>query len=264
LPLLEQEKACQLIPVASEAEAITIASGASLVGKQSACYMEGTGRAAVLAALKLKQSVKHVVAQKWRCSGEAISIENGILVGPDKNKISFSDLAAELAEAGTKLEEAGNFATNDRAGTLSFFAQLAEVEVEAETGRLTIVKITSVNDVGTIINPLVHQAQIDGGVIQGVGYAAMEHLQDADGRIVTANLGDYKIPSMVDIPQLKTVNIHDSMGPGPFANKPIGENTVTPTAAAIANAVYDATGIQIKDLPITSEKIFFALKHGGE
>ncbi|MGH7834478.1 MAG: xanthine dehydrogenase family protein molybdopterin-binding subunit, partial [Candidatus Binatia bacterium] len=77
-----------------------------------------------------------------------------------------------------------------------------------------------------------------------------------------ANLGDYKIPCAADIPRIETINVKDSSGPGPFQSKPIGENTVTPTAAAIANAVYDATGVQIRDLPITSEKIYFALKHG--
>jgi nicotinate dehydrogenase medium molybdopterin subunit len=169
-----------------------------------------------------------------------------------------------VTESGQALREVGHFVAKDRLGTLSFFAQLAEVEVDAETGRLTILKMTSVNDVGTIINPLVHQAQIEGGLIQGLGYAVMEHLQNQDGKIVTSNLGDYKIPAMSDIPRLETVNVYDFAGPGPFQSKPIGENTSTPTAAAIANAVYDATGIQIRDLPITSEKIFFALKNGGQ
>jgi CO/xanthine dehydrogenase Mo-binding subunit len=122
--------------------------------------------------------------------------------------------------------------------------------------------MTSINDVGTIINPLVHQAQIEGGLIQGLGYAVMEHLLDYDGRIVNANLGEYKIPAVGDIPRLETVNVYDPGGPGPFNSKPIGETTSTPTAAAIANAVYDAIGVQIRDLPITAEKIYLALRNG--
>jgi len=91
----------------------------------------------------------------------------------------------------------------------------------------------------------------------------MEHLQDEEGKIAVANLGEYKIPSAADIPSVEVIYIRDTTGPGPFQSKPIGENTVTPTAAAIANAVYDAIGIQIKDLPITAEKLYLALQKKG-
>jgi xanthine dehydrogenase molybdenum-binding subunit len=230
------------------------------LGGSRVTYM--AGRAAALAALNLKQAMKKIAARRWRCGPDAVRISKAALLGPGKNRISFSALAREMAADGKPLKELGHFVASDRAGTLFFFAQLAEVEVDAETGKLTVLKMTSVNDVGAIINPLVHQAQVEGGVVQGLGYAVMEHLQDHHGRIATANLGDYKIPNVSDIPRVETINIEDSSGPGPFQSKPIGENTVTPTAAAIANAVYDAIGVQIRDLPITSEKIYFALKHG--
>jgi CO/xanthine dehydrogenase Mo-binding subunit len=184
-------------------------------------------------------------------------------LGPRGKKLSFTDLAKKSADDGVSLKELGHFTNTERKGTLSFFAQLAEVEIDAETGGLKILKITSLHDVGTIINPVAHQGQIEGGMLQGLGFALIENLPEHEGRIVTANLGEYKIPGMADIPLLETVNIHDSAGPGPFQSKPIGENTITPTAAAIANAVYDALGIQIRDLPITSEKIYFALKNGA-
>jgi CO/xanthine dehydrogenase Mo-binding subunit len=232
------------------------------LGGSRVTYM--AGRAASLAALSLQQTMKTIAARRWRCGPEGVKVAKGALLGPGKNRISFSDLARETAADGKPLKELGHFVAGDRAGTLFFFAQLAEVEVDPDTGRLTVVKMTSVNDVGTIINPLVHQAQIEGGVIQGLGYGIMEHLQDDGGRIATANLGDYKIPCAADIPRIETINVKDSTGPGPFQSKPIGENTVTPTAAAIANAVYDAIGVQIRDLPVTSEKIYFALKNGVE
>jgi CO/xanthine dehydrogenase Mo-binding subunit len=206
--------------------------------------------------------MKTIAARRWHCAPDAVRISKATLLGPGKNRISFPDLVRETAADGAPLKELGHFVAGDRTGTLFFFAQLAEVEIDADTGKLTVLKMTSVNDVGTIINPLVHQAQIEGGVVQGLGYAVMEYLQDHDGRIATANLGDYKIPNVSDIPRVETINVKDTSGPGPFQSKPIGENTVTPTAAAIANAVYDAIGVQIQDLPITSEKIYFALKHG--
>ncbi len=220
------------------------------------------GRAATLAAINLQHSMKTFTARQWQCAADSVEIRNGVLLGPRNERISFSDLGRQMALTGEPLIEVGHFVARERTGTLSFFAQLAEVEVDADTGQLTILKMTSINDVGTIINPVVHQAQIEGGLIQGLGFAVMEHLQDHEGRIVTANLGEYKIPAVGDIPRLETINIYDPGGPGPFKSKSIGENTSTPTAAAIANAVYDAIGIQIRDLPITAEKIYFALNHG--
>ena len=218
------------------------------------------GRAAAMAALALGHRMKEVAARLWQCSPDLIRIGSGGLSGPGKKSISFSSLAAAAEAGGQPLKELGRFATKQREGTQSFVAQVAEIEIEPETGQLTILKIVSVQDVGTVINPLTHQGQIEGGMIQGVGFALMEDLLDQDGRIIAANLGEYKIPNIRDIPRHETINIHDAPGPGPFGSKPIGENTTSPTAAAIANAVYDAIGIQIRDLPITSEKIYSALK----
>lgn len=115
----------------------------------------------------------------------------------------------------------------------------------------------------TFTTQRVHQARVEGGMVQGLGFALLENLPDQEGKITAASLGEYKIPVMSDIPCLETIHIYDPAGPGPFQSKPIGENTTTPTAAAIANAVYDAIGVQIRDLPMTSEKIYFALKNGG-
>jgi CO/xanthine dehydrogenase Mo-binding subunit len=112
--------------------------------------------------------------------------------------------------------------------------------------------------VGTIINPLDHQGQIDGAIIQGLGYALMEGLQSEEGRISTLSLGEAKIPTMQDIPTLITVLVESPGGEGPFRGKAIGENPISPVAPAIANAVYDAVGVRIQDLPITAEKILFA------
>jgi CO/xanthine dehydrogenase Mo-binding subunit len=139
-------------------------------------------------------------------------------------------------------------------------AQIAEVEVDEETGHLKVRRITTAHDVGTIINPLTHQGQIEGGVIQGLGYATMEEVVAESGKVVTASLGDYRIPCTKDLPELKTVLVEDPAGPGPFAAKQIGENGIIATAGAIANALHDAVGVRLFDLPLTAEKIYFALK----
>ncbi|MDE3075334.1 MAG: xanthine dehydrogenase family protein molybdopterin-binding subunit [Chloroflexota bacterium] len=144
-----------------------------------------------------------------------------------------------------------------------FTAQIAEVAVDPETGQVTVERITSAHDVSTIVHPILHQGQIDGGVAHGLGFALMEDLQMSDGRIAALNLGDYKLPTAKDMPPLETVLVKSQEGPGPHNAKAIGESANTPLAAAIANAVFDASGVRITELPITAEKVYEALQSSG-
>jgi xanthine dehydrogenase molybdenum-binding subunit len=116
--------------------------------------------------------------------------------------------------------------------------------------------------VGRVLNPLDHQGQIDGAIIQGVGYALTEELRIDEGRVSTVSFGDYKIPGIQDIPRLETVILESDHGPGPYNSRGIGENPCGCVAPAIANAVADASGVRIQDLPITAEKVFSKLQPG--
>ena len=142
----------------------------------------------------------------------------------------------------------------------SFTAQVAEVSVEPETGQVKLLRLTTAHDTGTIVNPIGFQGQIDGGVVQGIGYGLMEQVVVEEGRVATTHFGDYKIPTAKDIPELTTVIVKADGGIGPYKIKGIGENPISPVAAAIANAVEDAVGARIRDLPITAEKIYKALR----
>ena len=139
-------------------------------------------------------------------------------------------------------------------------AQVAEVEVDPATGAIRVHRMITAHDVGTVINPLTHQGQIDGATIMGVGQGVMEELIMNDGRIVNNNLGDYKLPTIADIPILKTVLVHSDGGVGPMNAKPIGEFANNGPPAAIANAIADAVGIRLFELPLTAEKIYYLLK----
>ena len=145
-------------------------------------------------------------------------------------------------------------------------AQVAEVEVDPETGALRVRRIVSAHDVGTIINPVGHQGQIDGSTVMGFGQGVMEELVMENGRVTTNNLGDYKLPTARDIPELKTVLLESPGGVGPLNAKPIGEFANNCPPAAIANAVADAVGVRLFDLPISAAKIYDALskKNGKE
>jgi CO/xanthine dehydrogenase Mo-binding subunit len=140
----------------------------------------------------------------------------------------------------------------------SFAAQVAEVSVDRETGEVKLLKLTTAHDVGQILNAIGHQGQINGGVVQGIGFAMMEELRLEDGRVTNVSMGDYKIPTIRDIPEMKTVLVQAEKGSGPYSVKGIGELPMVPVAAAVANAVQDAIGVRIRDLPITAEKVYRA------
>ena len=143
---------------------------------------------------------------------------------------------------------------------VSFVAQAVEVEVDPETGQVRVRRIASAHDVGAILNPLGFQGQVDGGVAQGVGSALFEGSPIEDGRVAAANLGDYKLATMADIPELITVHVQSPEGPAPFGGKSIGEEPFVPVAGAIANAVRDATGVPIFELPIRPEHVLRGLR----
>jgi len=200
------------------------------------------GRAAYHAAEKLKAQI------------EAEAAKHGIPAG------SLAAIARAAAKDGRTLEAAHFYDAKAHAAVTSFTAQVAEVAVDPATGEVTVRHFTTAHDVGTIINPIGHQGQIEGGLIQGLGFALMEEMKTEDGRISTLSLGDFKLPTIKDIPPLTTVILQDPVGPGPFNAKAIGEGSISAVAPAVANAVADACGVRILDLPITAEKVFFALR----
>ncbi len=142
-------------------------------------------------------------------------------------------------------------------------AQVAEVEVDPETGATRIERIVTAHDVGTVINPVTHQGQIDGGVVMGVGQAVMEELALDNGKIVNANLGEYKLPGIRDIPALDTVLVESEGGLAPHGGRAIGEFANNAPPAAIANAVADAVGVRVYDIPVTAEKVYIGLKESS-
>src|SRR5262249_27551334 len=121
-----------------------------------------------------------------------------------------------------------------------FSAQVANGEVAREAGQVTVLKVVTAHDVGTVINPLAHQGQIDGGFVTGLGLAVTEELLSEGGQILNGHLGEYKLPTIADVPPLETVLVQTSGGEGPYQAKAIGELAHNATAAATANAVASA------------------------
>jgi CO/xanthine dehydrogenase Mo-binding subunit len=165
-----------------------------------------------------------------------------------------------LQEMGRSIFQQSVNRDDERSPVTAFAAQIAEVAVDMETGEVNLLRLTTAHDTGIIVNPVGHQGQVEGGVIQGVGYGLIEEVAVDQGRVTTLNFGDYKLPNVKDIPKLKTVIVKGDNGVGPYKTKGIGENPISPVAPAIANAIEDAVGVRIHDLPITSEKVYQALQ----
>jgi CO/xanthine dehydrogenase Mo-binding subunit len=163
----------------------------------------------------------------------------------------FWDPPTEMLNAEMK----GNYSLTYAFGTAG-----VEVEVDRETGEVKILNLVSAHDVGRGINPTLIKGQIYGAAYQGVGYALKERVQVVQGKVVNPNFRDYKILTAQDVVPMEAVIVEDPDPAGPFGAKGIGEPGLVPIAPAIANAIYDAVGIRMTDLPITPEKLLAALK----
>ncbi|MEE8205271.1 MAG: molybdopterin cofactor-binding domain-containing protein, partial [Dehalococcoidales bacterium] len=149
----------------------------------------------------------------------------------------------------------GNYALN-----YPFCAQVAEVEVDEETGQVKLISLISADDLGKAINPLSADGQVEGCAAHGIGFALIEELVWQHGNLISGTLMDYRQPTAGDINQLKSILVEPDDPVGPFGAKGVAESSVAPVAAAIANAIYDAVGVRIRSAPITAEKVLQALK----
>ena len=218
------------------------------------------GNAAYEAGVKAREELFAFAAQSLEVDPKELDLDNGMIVHKmSKRKMSFAEV---VKFKGAPVYVRGYYKSSEKSHDASVSAQIAEVHVDPETGQITLRNMISAHTTGKVINPLMHQGQIDGGVVFGLGYALTEEVMFDGARITTTNFGEFKIPNIMDIPPLKThVMENVPAGPGPYNSLAIGEVANTPTAAAVANAVADACGIRITDLPVTSEKVYRALKN---
>jgi CO/xanthine dehydrogenase Mo-binding subunit len=142
----------------------------------------------------------------------------------------------------------------------TFGSHAVEVAVDEDTGGVQVRKLIACYDVGRAINPLSVEGQLEGGAVYALGYGLTEEVMIQEGRIKTPSFAEYLIPTAMDVPEVQTVVLESGEGVGPFGAKGVGEPSVNSVAPAIANAIYDAVGVRIRDLPITAEKVFKALK----
>jgi len=256
-----------------------------------------TGHATKSAAEDLKGQVLEVLSEKLKVPVDQMDIKNGFIVfkgeTPDFNELraiyakehrGFSDNpalddpftfkeAARIAylERGSmvgtgsyKPGELGGKFKGAAVGTSPAYgpsAQVVEVTVDKGTGKITIDRMTDAHDCGFAINRTSVEAQMQGSLSMGVGEAMYEEVKfDEKGRVLNANLGEYKIATALDMPNVDAIIVESNEPNGPFGAKEVGEVAIMPTIPAILNALYDATGVRIQELPLTPERVFKAIQ----
>ncbi len=231
------------------------------------------GRASQLIAEKLDQQMKSIAAELLGCKSSDIEVSNGNYYDKkdSERSVSYSTIVESSRKRGIELDVEGTFTApkceydpETSQGTtylqFTYAAVTAEVEVDTETGRIDVVKMVTAYDIGKAINPLGVEGQIEGGTIQGLGYGIMEDLVHKDGIVQNSNLADYYIPTSLDIPEIKTILLEYPGHLGPYGAKAIGEPPVVLPAAAIINAIDNAVGIRLTELPASPDRVLSALR----
>ncbi len=187
------------------------------------------------------------------------------LVDRPERKLSYFDVVKEAVRGrdGEVIIGRGHY-TPHRKGMISpaysFGVQAAEVHVDPETGKYKLVNVTTAHESGTVINPVGIEGQLEGAIMMAGGYGFCEDQPMDEGKILNPSIGDYKLIRSLDMPDTKILEIDTFEPEGPFGAKEAGEGLTNPTAGAIGNAIYNAVGVRITDLPITPEKVFRALQ----
>jgi CO/xanthine dehydrogenase Mo-binding subunit len=233
-----------------------------------------TGNAVKEASEGLLSNIYHYASIEFRSNHVELEIEDGYIFRKDNpsNKLSYWKLAEKVKERGDSLKaEASFFPHTDKPDpktgqgeklyvAYTFVSQVVDVEVDTDTGIVQVLKVYTTADIGKAINPQNVEGQIEGGTVQGIGMALMEEQVIKEGITLNPDLTGYLIPTSMDTPRFTTRLVENEDSEGPFGAKGIGEPATIATAPAIANAIYDAIGVRIFDLPITPEKILKALK----
>lgn len=248
-------------------------NGATDLGSYASRVTLVAGNAAKRAAEDARQQLVNALSKVWEVDPQQIAFQEGSVLCSDK-ELSV-DLAAAirmvLDKTGTFVVGRGYYdapsvkvdyktGSGNSGGAYSFGAQVAEVEVDLETGRVKVIRVASASDCGTAINPMSLEGQSEGSVVCGMGMTLLEDRIMDGGHTLNPSFLDYKVPTVLESPDVVSFAVEPNDPEGPFGAKGVCEGYQVPTAPAIANAIYDAIGVRIKDLPITPDKILEALK----
>jgi putative selenate reductase molybdopterin-binding subunit len=214
-----------------------------------------------VAAEDARAKLLEFAAQVWDCAASDCHIEPGAVVGPEGRREALAVLARQsIYGFGVKRQIMGVGSRVTFEAPPPFSAQFAEVEVDCETGHIYPLHLVCAVDCGVAINPQMAEGQIEGGVTQALGYALCEDMPLApDGRLLVESLRDYHIFQADEMPVLTSILVSSFEPSGPFGAKAVAEIPLSGVAPAIANAVYDACGVRLREIPMTPERVLAAL-----
>ena len=220
------------------------------------------GPAVRAAAADAARQIVEIAAQRYHLEERVLSLEGGNVVSADGGSWPLEEVTGLLEDAQILGKGArGPNPTGMR--VLTFGIQVADVSVDVETGEVRVDRIAAIHDVGRVINPLGARSQVEGGIIQGVGHTLSEErlVDPASGTVLTQTLDAYKLPTIADVPDI-VIDLVDVPDPHltNLGAKGLGEPPIIPVAAAIANAIRDATGADVRSLPISREELLKALR----
>ncbi len=233
-----------------------------VVDTDSIGYTGGTGGSSVThkigvtthqLGLELRRKMSEQLADYWEMDISDITWQNGQFSG-NGHSLGFKEAAQELSSGYEALT--ASVTMNTEGAGPCFGTHIVDVEVDPETGKVEILRYTAVQDVGKAIHPSYVEGQIQGGVVQGIGWALNEeYIYDDEGHLLNASLLDYRMPTALDLPMIETVLVEVANPDHPFGVRGVGEVPIVPPAAALANAIYDAIGVRPSELPMSPARV---------
>ncbi|HXU22391.1 MAG TPA: xanthine dehydrogenase family protein molybdopterin-binding subunit [Tepidiformaceae bacterium] len=219
-----------------------------------------TGMAVFEAGMDIRRQMITRAAKLWSCTEDDVVYEEGGLrcLKDSTKEMTFAEMAKQSARTGGPIVGKASLVARGAGG--AFATHIVDVEVDPDTGKVEILRYTAVQDVGTAIHPAYVEGQIQGGVVQGIGWALNEeYFYDESGRMVNSSFLDYRMPTSLDVPNIDTVVIEVPNPGHPYGVRGVGEVPIVPPLAAIANAIHDATGHRFTSLPMSPRKVLEAL-----
>jgi CO/xanthine dehydrogenase Mo-binding subunit len=242
------------------------------MGAQGSRTLFQAGNAIIAAVADLKSQAVAMAAAQCGRPAEDLEVRGGMVgvPGDTAGALSLAQLArlagGELLGKGSYAAPATEFDDTTIQGTAmgafndpSFSTHACEVQVDPDTGEVTLEQYVAVQDVGRVINPTYAAGQVAGGAVQGIGQAMFEDLQYRNGQVANPNFTDYKLPTIADVPQIQTILVEQPSINGPYGAKGVGEPSIILAGPAIANAVHDAAGVRVQELPITGARVLSKL-----
>ncbi|NKB70629.1 MAG: molybdopterin-dependent oxidoreductase [Candidatus Latescibacteria bacterium] len=243
----------------------------AVVDTDSIGYHDGTGGSRVTYSTghACHKAAEDLLEEMCRRAAKQLEVEEGSVAFSDgafvsgEHSLSFQDVAAQQGSTGGPI--AGKGSVNAGGAGNAFATQIVDVEVDVETGKVKILRFTAVQDVGKAIHPSYVEGQIQGGVVQGIGWALTEgYFYKEDGTMANPTFLDYRMPTALDLPLVETILVEVPNPGSPHGIRGVGEVPLVPTMAAIANAVYQAVGVRLEDLPMSPDRVVAGLAAKGE